>query len=314
MTASTFNYAFDAFDPGQKVETVPYFELPAVNNSGLYRVTVHKAELKERIVKGETRTCIALSMIADHQRIPDHYGRLYTTIDLPVRGKTTKFDHIFNELVFFGGAVKQDAAGRLLPFFEVQDEQLDAPDSYGRTSRRIVTNLTGKEMMVVAQRNLWGDRVYMNARAFFGLDCRSMYEVKTGLQQASEIRSYCLDGEGLGLIFDTNRNSGNTGAASSFSPAASTSAGFNPSAASTGSAFQAAPVGQVNASASVQPQQPRSYSNFSGFPSYGQAQAQPQQMQAAAAAPTPTPTPAAAPVATPVGVTGVAVKSDDVPF
>ena len=201
MATFTFN-----FSPEQlATPTVSDFrDFPKVTNSGAYDVTIHQAALGERMVKGEARQTINLQLLATHLYLPDHKGRMYVNVDIPVDGKPNFYDHLFYELTYLTGCVTKAPNGAAMLALETQDVQLQNPNYAGESTLKVFPALQDKRLILVVRRSNGMDgRFWLNPVGFFSEQRLSLKEVLQGATEPRDIEMCSTTAEGFPL--DNNR-------------------------------------------------------------------------------------------------------------
>ena len=209
MATFTFN-----FSPEQlATPTVSDFrDFPKVTNSGAYDVTIHQAALGERMVKGEARQTINLQLLATHLYLPDHKGRMYVNVDIPVDGKPNFYDHLFYELTYLTGCVTKAPNGASMLTLETQDVQLQNPNYAGETTLKVFPALQDKRLILVVRRSNGMDgRFWLNPVGFFSEQRLSLKEVLQGATEPRDIEMCSTTAEGFPLDVSRSNGTANSG-------------------------------------------------------------------------------------------------------
>lgn len=209
MATFTFN-----FSPEQlATPTVSDFrDFPKVTNSGAYDVTIHQAALGERMVKGEARQTINLQLLATHLYLPDHKGRMYVNVDIPVDGKPNFYDHLFYELTYLTGCVTKAPNGASMLTLETQDVQLQNPNYAGETTLKVFPALQDKRLILVVRRSNGMDgRFWLNPVGFFSEQRLSLKEVLQGVTEPRDIELCSTTAEGFPLDVSRSNSTANNG-------------------------------------------------------------------------------------------------------
>ena len=198
--------SFDGFNPNE-ISDEPiaenFFSLPRVTNSGVYELVIHKVAIGERSVQGEIRAYLDVQARATHIDDPQHSGRIFFKVDLPVRGMQRFYDRYFYELVYFTKSYTSGPNGQMIPQLATAVEKLPYTRNDGTDTETVVPAMAGVKMYAAFARRTGNsaNNFFMNIQGFFDHETRrSLAEItKNGPASAFERAHTALRSEGYEL-------------------------------------------------------------------------------------------------------------------
>ena len=196
--------SFDGFNPNE-ISDEPiaenFFSLPRVTNSGVYELVIHKVAIGERSVQGEIRAYLDVQARATHIDDPQHSGRIFFKVDLPVRGMQRFYDRYFYELVYFTKSYTSGPNGQMIPQLATAVEKLPYTRNDGTDTETVVPAMAGAKMYAAFTRRNSANSFFMNIQGFFDYETRrSLAEItKNSSASALERAHIALRSEGYGL-------------------------------------------------------------------------------------------------------------------
>lgn len=198
--------SFDGFNPNEISDepiTENFFSLPRVTNSGIYELVIHKVAIGERNVQGEVRTHLDVQARATHIDDPQHSGRIFFKVDLPVRGMQRPYDRYFYEFVYFTKSYISGPNGQMIPQLATAVEKLPYTRNDGTDTETVVPAMAGVKMYAAFARRTGNsaNNFFMNIQGFFDYETRrSLAEItKNGPASAFERAHTALRSEGYKL-------------------------------------------------------------------------------------------------------------------